>query len=115
MLLPGGAGLRYSEKLTLVRIFRQLKKGKVASFWVERDMDLVMGCIERTAVFDRGKIIAAGAFDREACAQYAVHGGPQNLTAIPVGGSRITPAFRQSTLRAWRNVSTRRWGANLKS
>jgi len=42
-------------------------------------MDLVMGCIERTAVFDRGKIIAAGAFDREACAQYAVHGGPQNL------------------------------------
>ena len=79
-------------------------------------MDLVMGCIERTAVFDRGKIIAAGAFDREACAQYAVHGGPQNLTAIPVGGSRITPAFRrQSTLRTWRNVSSRRRGANLKS
>jgi energy-coupling factor transporter ATP-binding protein EcfA2 len=78
-----------------------LKKGKVASFWVERDMDLVMGCIERTAVFDRGKIIAAGAFDREACAQYVVHGGPQNLTAIPVGGSRITPAFPASiNLRA---------------
>jgi hypothetical protein len=62
-------------------------------------------------VFDRGKIIAAGAFDREACAQYVVHGGPQNLTAIPVGGSRITPAF----LRTWRHVSSRRWGANIKS
>ena len=53
-------------------------------------MDLVMGCVERIAVVDRGTIIAAGAFDREACAQYVVHGGPQNLTAIPVGGSRIT-------------------------
>jgi energy-coupling factor transporter ATP-binding protein EcfA2 len=74
---------------------------------VERDMDLVMGCVERIAVVDRGTIIAAGAFDREACAQYVVHGGPQNLTAIPVGGSRITPAFRrQSTLRTWRNVSS---------
>jgi hypothetical protein len=79
-------------------------------------MDLVMGCVERIAVVDRGTIIAAGAFDREACAQYVVHGGPQNLTAIPVGGSRITPAFRrQSTLRTRRNVSSCQLGANLKS
>jgi energy-coupling factor transporter ATP-binding protein EcfA2 len=77
-----------------------LKRGKLRACRVEHDMDLVMGCVERTAVYDRGTIIAAGAFDREACAQYVVHGGPQNLTAIPVGGSRIKPAFRrQSTLR----------------
>jgi hypothetical protein len=62
---------------------------------VERDMDLVMGCVERIAVVDRGTIIAAGAFNREACAQYVVPGGPQNLTAIPVGGSRIISGVNQ--------------------
>jgi hypothetical protein len=45
-----------------------------------------------------------------------VHDGPQDLTAIPVGGNRITPAFRrQSTLRTRRNVSSCQLGANLKS
>ena len=101
--------------LTLLESSGKLKKGNVTS-GVERDMDSLMGCVERIAAFDRRKIIAAGEFDREACAQYVVHGGPQNLTAMPVGGSRITPAFRrQSTLRTRRNVSSCQLGANLKS
>ena len=103
--------------LTLLESSGKLKKGKRYELaGVERDMDSLMGCVERIAAFDRRKIIAAGEFDRKACAQYVVHDGPQDLTAIPVGGNRITPAFRrQSTLRTRRNVSSCQLGANLKS
>jgi branched-chain amino acid transport system permease protein len=54
------AGLRFSEKLTLVKILRQLQAESVTILLVEHDMELVMGCVERLVVLDRGRIIAAG-------------------------------------------------------
>jgi len=54
------AGLRFSEKLTLVRILRQLQAEHVTILLVEHDMELVMGCVERLVVLDRGRIIAQG-------------------------------------------------------
>jgi branched-chain amino acid transport system permease protein len=54
------AGLRFSEKLTLVKILRQLKAEHVTILLVEHDMELVMGCVERLVVLDRGRIIAEG-------------------------------------------------------
>lgn len=54
------AGLRYSEKLTLVRILRKLRAEHVTILLVEHDMELVMGCVERLVVLDRGSIIAEG-------------------------------------------------------
>ena len=55
------AGLRFSEKLTLVKLLRQLQAEKVTILLVEHDMELVMGCVERLVVLDRGRIIAEGA------------------------------------------------------
>lgn len=54
------AGLRFSEKLTLVQILRQLRAEHVTILLVEHDMELVMGCVERLVVLDRGRIIAQG-------------------------------------------------------
>jgi branched-chain amino acid transport system permease protein len=54
------AGLRFSEKLTLVRILRQLQAEHVTILLVEHDMELVMGCVERLVVLDRGRIITQG-------------------------------------------------------
>ncbi len=54
------AGLRFSEKLTLVKILRQLQAEHVTILLVEHDMELVMGCVERLVVLDRGRIIAQG-------------------------------------------------------
>ncbi|MFT4118780.1 ABC transporter permease subunit [Bradyrhizobium sp.] len=54
------AGLRFSEKLMLVKILRQLQAEQVTILLVEHDMELVMGCVERLVVLDRGRIIAQG-------------------------------------------------------
>ena len=54
------AGLRFSEKLMLVKILRQLQAEGVTILLVEHDMELVMGCVERLVVLDRGRIIAQG-------------------------------------------------------
>lgn len=54
------AGLRLSEKLTFVRLLRQLQAERVTILLVEHDMELVMGCVERLVVLDRGRIIAEG-------------------------------------------------------
>jgi branched-chain amino acid transport system permease protein len=54
------AGLRFQEKLMLVRILRQLNAEHVTILLVEHDMELVMGCVERLVVLDRGRIIAEG-------------------------------------------------------
>ncbi len=54
------AGLRFSEKLSLVRLLRRLQAEGVTILLVEHDMELVMGCVERLIVLDRGKIIAEG-------------------------------------------------------
>jgi branched-chain amino acid transport system ATP-binding protein/branched-chain amino acid transport system permease protein len=54
------AGLRFSEKLTLVRILRQLQAEHVTILLVEHDMELVMSCVDRLVVLDRGRIIAQG-------------------------------------------------------
>jgi ABC-type branched-subunit amino acid transport system ATPase component len=55
------AGLRFQEKLMLVKILRQLNAENVTILLVEHDMELVMGCVERLVVLDRGRIIAEGA------------------------------------------------------
>lgn len=54
------AGLRFSEKLFLVRILRQLQAEGATILLVEHDMELVMGCVERLIVLDYGKVIAEG-------------------------------------------------------
>lgn len=54
------AGLRFSEKLFLVRILRQLHAEGATILLVEHDMELVMGCVERLIVLDYGKVIAEG-------------------------------------------------------
>ncbi len=74
------AGLRFSEKISLVRILRQLQAEGVTILLVEHDMELVMGCVERLIVLDHGKVIAEGA--------------PQQVQAMPqviaayLGGAR---------------------------
>jgi branched-chain amino acid transport system permease protein len=55
------AGLRFSEKLMLVKILRQLHAERITILLVEHDMELVMGCVQRLVVLDRGRIIAEGA------------------------------------------------------
>jgi branched-chain amino acid transport system permease protein len=74
------AGLRFSEKLTLVKILRQLHAENVTILLVEHDMELVMGCVERLVVLDRGRIIAAGAPED-------VQANPAVIAAY-LGGSR---------------------------
>lgn len=74
------AGLRFSEKLTLVRVLRQLQAEHVTILLVEHDMELVMGCVERLVVLDRGRIIAQGA-------PAEVQANPAVIAAY-LGGSR---------------------------
>lgn len=54
------AGLRFQEKLLLVKTLRQLNAERVTILLVEHDMELVMGCVQRLIVLDRGRIIAEG-------------------------------------------------------
>jgi branched-chain amino acid transport system permease protein len=74
------AGLRFSEKLMLVKILRQLQAEHVTILLVEHDMELVMGCVQRLVVLDRGRIIAEGT-------PHDVQKNPAVITAY-LGGSR---------------------------
>lgn len=74
------AGLRFSEKMTLVKILRQLQAERVTILLVEHDMELVMGCVERLVVLDRGRIFAEGS-------PQEVQANPAVISAY-LGGSR---------------------------
>jgi branched-chain amino acid transport system permease protein len=54
------AGLRFSEKLTLVRILRQLQAEHVTILLVEHDMELVMGLTDRIVVMEFGTKLIEG-------------------------------------------------------
>jgi ABC-type branched-subunit amino acid transport system ATPase component/ABC-type branched-subunit amino acid transport system permease subunit len=54
------AGLRYAEKLELVRLLRRLRAEGMTILLVEHDMELVMGTVDRLIVFNRGEVIADG-------------------------------------------------------
>ncbi|GIQ76919.1 metal-dependent hydrolase [Bradyrhizobium sp. RD5-C2] len=74
------AGLRFSEKLMLVKILRQLQADNVTILLVEHDMELVMGCVQRLVVLDRGRMIAEGT-------PHEVQANPAVIAAY-LGGSR---------------------------
>lgn len=54
------AGLRTGEKLELVRLLYRLKRSGISVLLVEHDMDLVMNCVDRVVVLDRGCILSSG-------------------------------------------------------
>lgn len=97
--------------LTLLESSGKLKKGNVTS-GVERDMDSLMGCVERIAAFDRRKIIAAGEFDREACAQSRRPTKPDGSAGGRQPNNASIPASINPPNMAKR-IAPR--GANLKS
>jgi len=75
------AGLRFSEKFALVRLLRRLQHEGMTILLVEHDMELVMSCVDRLVVIDRGKQIAEGS-PAEVLANAAV------IAAYLGGGSR---------------------------
>ncbi len=54
------AGLRTGEKLKLVTLLHRLKRAGTSVLLVEHDMDLVMNCVDRIVVLNRGRNLAAG-------------------------------------------------------
>ncbi|MDH7499837.1 MAG: ABC transporter ATP-binding protein [candidate division NC10 bacterium] len=54
------AGLNPTEKLHLLDLFRDIRKGGVTLFVVEHDMKAVMNLCERIVVMDRGKKLLEG-------------------------------------------------------
>lgn len=56
-----GAGLRAGEKLELSRLIRQLADEGITVLFVDHDMDLVMGLVDRVVVMNYGEKLAEGA------------------------------------------------------
>ena len=54
------AGLRTGEKLKLVTLLHRLKRAGMSVLLVEHDMDLVMNCVDRVVVLDRGRGLMTG-------------------------------------------------------
>jgi len=54
------AGLRTGEKLKLVTLLHRLKRAGTSVLLVEHDMDLVMNCVDRVVVLDRGQGLMTG-------------------------------------------------------
>jgi ABC-type branched-subunit amino acid transport system ATPase component/ABC-type branched-subunit amino acid transport system permease subunit len=54
------AGLRTGEKLRLVTLLHRLKRSGMSVLLVEHDMDLVMNCVDRVVVLDRGEGLMTG-------------------------------------------------------
>ena len=54
------AGLRTGEKLKLVTLLHRLKRAGMSVLLVEHDMDLVMNCVDRVVVLDRGRGLTTG-------------------------------------------------------
>ena len=54
------AGLRTGEKLKLVTLLHRLKRSGMSVLLVEHDMDLVMNCVDRVVVLDRGQGLMTG-------------------------------------------------------
>ncbi|MDA9433580.1 branched-chain amino acid ABC transporter ATP-binding protein/permease [Bradyrhizobium sp. CCBAU 51627] len=54
------AGLRTGEKLKLVTLLHRLKRAGMSVLLVEHDMDLVMNCVDRVVVLDRGQSLMTG-------------------------------------------------------
>ena len=57
------AGLRTGEKLKLVELLHRLRRSGTAVLIVEHDMDLVMNCVDRLIVLNRGRDLARGTPD----------------------------------------------------
>jgi branched-chain amino acid transport system permease protein len=57
------AGLRTGEKLKLVGLLHRLRRSGTAVLIVEHDMDLVMNCVDRLIVLNRGRDLARGTPD----------------------------------------------------
>jgi branched-chain amino acid transport system permease protein len=54
------AGLRTGEKLKLVTLLHRLKRAGMSVLLVEHDMDLVMNCVDKVVVLDRGQGLMTG-------------------------------------------------------
>lgn len=54
------AGLRTGEKLKLVTLLHRLKRAGMSVLLVEHDMDMVMNCVDRVVVLDRGQGLMTG-------------------------------------------------------
>jgi branched-chain amino acid transport system ATP-binding protein len=57
------AGFRTGEKMKLVTLLHRLKRGGMSVLLVEHDMDLVMNCVDRVVVLDRGQGLVTGVSD----------------------------------------------------
>jgi len=57
------AGLRTGEKLKLVGLLHRLRRSGTAVLIVEHDMDLVMNCVDRLIVLNRGRDLSRGTPD----------------------------------------------------